>query len=205
MEFYSPNTQSQKSPVDMVKTLRTQGMDNNQVIQTLQRQGFSSNTIFEAMNQLDSGAGDMQPQEQYQNYPVFPQGAPNSEIKPQRVSTLRENTTDEELIEAIIEEKWSNLVKDLDKIIEWKNSANNKIISMEQKMEDMRHEFDKLHSAIISKIDDYDKNISTVGAEVKAMEKVFSKVLPVFSENVSELSRIAKDLKRPPVAVKSLK
>jgi DNA-binding transcriptional MerR regulator len=205
MQYYSPSTPSQGNPVDMVKSLRAQGMDNNQVIQTLQRQGFSSNTIFEAMNQLDTGAGDSQPQEQYQNYPVFPQGSSNSEVKPQRVSSLRENTTDEELIEAIIEEKWSNLVKDLDKIIEWKNSANNKIISMEQKMEDMRHEFDKLHSAIISKIDDYDKNISTVGAEVKAMEKVFSKVLPVFSENVSELSRIAKDLKRPPVAVKSLK
>lgn len=198
MQYYSPSAPSPSSPVDVVKSLRTQGMDNNQIIQSLQRQGFSSNVIFDAMNQVDVMPPEPD-QFQTQSFPIFPQGAPDP--RQQKPAPLHENTTDEELIEAIIEEKWSNLVKDLDKVIEWKNSANNKIVAMEQKIEDMRHEFDKLHSAIISKIDDYDKNISTVGAEVKAMEKVFSKVLPVFAENVSELSRIAKDFKKPPVKI----
>ena len=195
MAYYAPSNTQQNSPVEIIQSLRQQGMDNNQIIQTLQRQGFSSNIIFEAMNQVDVVP---QNQDHFQSYPVFQQSAPQSEPKPSKASYSTENTTDEELIEAIIEEKWGSLVKDLDKIIEWKNTANNKIVSMEQKIEDMRHEFDKLHSAIISKIDDYDKNISNVGAEVKAMEKAFSKVLPVFAENVAELSRIARDLKRPP-------
>ncbi|MGV8162780.1 MAG: hypothetical protein ACP5N2_05620 [Candidatus Nanoarchaeia archaeon] len=196
MPYYAPsNTQQQNSPAEMIRTLRMQGMDNNQIIQTLQRQGLSSNVIFDAMNQVDTTPIE-QPQESFQSYPVFQQNTPEPKAK---VKLTNESTTDEELIEAIIEEKWTNLVKDLDKIIEWKNSANNKIVSMEQKIEDMRHEFDKLHSAIIAKIDDYDKNISNVGAEVKAMEKAFSKVLPVFAENVAELSRIAKDIKRPPI------
>jgi septation ring formation regulator EzrA len=117
-------------------------------------------------------------------------------IKPRSVS-FRETSSNEELIEAVVEEKWNELVKDINKIIEWKNATSNRIAVIEQKIEDMRREFDKLHSGIIAKVDDYDKNISNVGAEVKAMEKVFSKVLPVFAENVSELSRIAKDIKRP--------
>ncbi len=105
----------------------------------------------------------------------------------------------EELIEAIIEEKWEDLLKDLSKLAEWKNAMTQKVTSMEQQVQDLRREFDKVHSVIISKIDDYDKNMSNVGAEVKAMEKVFSKVLPLFTENVAELSKITKELKKPPL------
>ncbi|MGV8169061.1 MAG: hypothetical protein ACP5N3_03315 [Candidatus Nanoarchaeia archaeon] len=194
MPYYAPtNAQQQNSPTELIKTLRMQGMDNNQIIQTLQKQGFSSNVIFDAMNQVD-----ITPKEdEYQDFSPATTGM--SMPKMQKAIMPAPNTTDEELIEAIIEEKWSGLVKDLDKLIEWKNTTTSKVAAMEQKMEDMRHEFDKLHSAIIAKIDDYDKNISNVGAEVRAMEKAFSKVLPVFAENVAELSRISKDLKRPPV------
>ena len=105
----------------------------------------------------------------------------------------------EELIEAIIEEKWENLLQDLSKLAEWKNITTQKVTAMEQQVQDLRREFDKVHSVIISKIDDYDKNMSNVGAEVKAMEKVFSKVLPLFTENVAELSKITKELKKPPL------
>ncbi|MFP4567431.1 MAG: hypothetical protein ACLFN8_00655 [Candidatus Woesearchaeota archaeon] len=104
----------------------------------------------------------------------------------------------EELIEAIIEEKWEMLLKDLTKLAEWKNNTTQKVITMEQQMQDMRREFDKVHSLIISKIDDYDKNMTNVGAEVRAMEKVFTKVLPLFTENVAELSKITKELKKQP-------
>jgi hypothetical protein len=194
MAYYAPtNQQSQNSPIDMVKALRSQGMDNNQIIQSLQRQGLSSNVIFDAMNQVEAAPQEQnQGQDNFQSYPVFSQGVPEA---PRQKAQLSENTTSEELIEAIVEEKWNSLVKDLNKIIEWKNATTTKMTAIDQKIEDIRREFDKLHGAIIAKIDDYDKNISNVGAEVKAMEKVFSKVLPVFAENVSELSRIARDLK----------
>ncbi len=195
--------QQPQSPADLVKTLRSQGMDNNQIIQTLQRQGIPSDAIFDAMNQVEMTP--QEPQDQQYQYPSYQQPIQQRPAAPKPQVQLGDNTSDEEIIEAIIEEKWTDLVKDLDKIIEWKNSANNRLASMEQKIEDMRREFDKLHVAIIAKVDDYDKNIMTVGTEVKAMEKVFSKVLPVFAENVSELSRIAKDLKKPPVNSKLLK
>jgi hypothetical protein len=202
MVYYVPNGSQQQSPADLVKTLRSQGMDNNQIIQTLQRQGMQSDAIFDAMNQIEMNPSESQ--EQQFSYPSYQQ--PIAQRPAQKPSgIISDNTSDEELIEAIIEEKWTDLVKDLDKIIEWKNQANNRIAAMEQKIEDMRREFDKLHAAVISKVDDYDKNIMTVGAEVKAMEKVFSKVLPVFAENVSELSRIARDLKKPPVTAAASK
>lgn len=108
------------------------------------------------------------------------------------------NSGNEELIEAIIEEKWEELLKDLSKLAEWKNIMTQKVTAMDQQVQDLKREFDKVHSVILSKIDDYDKNMSNVGAEVKAMEKVFSKVLPLFTENVAELSKITRDLKKVP-------
>jgi hypothetical protein len=101
----------------------------------------------------------------------------------------------EELVEAIIDEKWNELVKDINKVIEWKQKADNKIAAMEQQVNDLQAQFDKLHNAIIGKIGDYDKHMLDVGAELSAMEKVFSKVLPSFVDNVNELSRITDKVK----------
>ena len=106
-----------------------------------------------------------------------------------------DTTTNEELIEAIIDEKWNELVKDINKIIDWKLAAEGRLSAMEQEIKDLKGEFDKLHQGVVGKIGEYDKNILDVGSEIKAMEKVFAKILPVFTENVSELSRITGDLK----------
>jgi prefoldin subunit 5 len=99
-------------------------------------------------------------------------------------------------VESIIEEKWDDLAKDINKIVEWKGEVESKLAKLEQRLDSIQDNFDKLHQAVIGKVGDYDKNILEVGAEVKAMEKVFSKVLPLFTENVSELSRVVQALKK---------
>ena len=101
----------------------------------------------------------------------------------------------EELIEAIIDEKWNELLKDVNAILEWKNSAERRLIEMEKTISTIQNDFDKLHHAIVGKVGEYDKHILDVGAEIQAMEKVFAKVLPVFTENVSQLNQITQDLK----------
>jgi predicted site-specific integrase-resolvase len=115
---------------------------------------------------------------------------------PQAVSTADSSSiSNEELIEAIIDEKWNELVKDINKIIDWKTSAEGRISSMEQEVKDLKDSFDKLHQAVVGKVGEYDQHILDVGSELKAMEKVFAKILPVFTENVSALTRITDDLK----------
>ena len=42
---------------------------------------------------------------------------------------------------------------------------------------------------------EYDKNMKEVGTDIKALETVFKKILPSFTENVAELSRITKRVK----------
>ena len=192
-------------PVDQVKALRDKGLDNNQIVQALQRNGYSSTQIFDALNQADLVSGA--PGGFNQGYPgdpppppgpggmIDPPGSPGGYIDSLGGAGAG-NEEMEELVESIIEEKWEDLAKDINKIVEWKNDVEIKINKLEQRFESLKDDFDKLHQAIIGKIGDYDKNILAVGAEIKAMEKVFSKVLPIFTENVNELSRITDNVKR---------
>ena len=119
---------------------------------------------------------------------------------PQQNNSSSAGNTDEdieELIEAIIDEKWAEVEKDINRVIEWKDGVDEKIGSIQEDIKQLQTDFDDLHKAILGKIGDYDKNILNVGSQLKAMEEVFSKVLPTFTDNVSELSRIADKLKKP--------
>ena len=121
---------------------------------------------------------------------------PPGAMSPQGMGGSDANSiSNEELIEAIIDEKWNSLVKDISKIIDWKTAAEGRLSAMEQEVKDLKDSFDKLHKAVVGKVGEYDQHILDLGAELKAMEKVFAKVLPVFTENVSSLTRITDDLK----------
>jgi hypothetical protein len=101
----------------------------------------------------------------------------------------------EELVEAIVEEKWDELLKDVNKIVHWKNKVETRLSEVEVKLDHLKESYAELQKAIFGKVNEYDKHIQDVGSEIKAMEKVFSKVLPVFTENINELSTITKKLK----------
>ncbi len=193
-------------PMSRIIDMQRKGLTNNQIIQTLQRDGFSATQVFDALNQAN-----MQPTPQMgrieMEQPPWPNptttdvGVPgNSNPMPPPVQARAPPRTDndssnEELIEAIIDEKWAEISKSVESIVDWKEATGSRLEKLEQRFEDLRQEFDKVHQAVLGKVQEYDKNILQVGAEVKAMEKVFSKVLPVFTENVAELSRITDQVK----------
>ena len=115
---------------------------------------------------------------------------------PQGQYQQQDNRTNiEEIAEAIIDEKWEEMMKNINKITEWKDNVDSRLNKLDQELKDVNDSFDKLHKAIIGKIGEYDQNILNVGTEIKAMEKVFQKILPTFTENVNELARITKDAK----------
>lgn len=190
-------------PIDQVVAMKGQGYSNNQIIQTLQRDGYTSSQIFDAMSQAEMSENNTMQQDNIQ--PIQPMH-PYSEMPQQSVPSMGGmvggmmmnglgGSSNEELIEAIIDEKWNELVKDINKVIEWKQKADAKLQVMEQRINDLKDQFDKLHQAIIGKIGEYDKNMLAVSTEMQAMEKVFSKVLPSFMDNVNELSRITDSMR----------
>jgi|SRR3989338_950583 len=191
-EFGAPG-----NPIELIMAMKQRGMDNNQIILEMERQGYNSSQIFDAMNQMDMGgasAGMGQPPgygQQQQNF-SYDQPYPQQQFeqpqeeKPETVS--KEQI--EELAEAIIDERWKEFEEDVKKIVDWKDKTEARVNQLDQQIKDLAASLNSLHKNIVNKISDYDKNLVDVGTEIKAMEKVFQKVLPSLTENVNKLERL---------------
>ncbi|RMD57423.1 hypothetical protein D6825_04040 [Candidatus Woesearchaeota archaeon] len=199
-------------PINEVITMQQQGLTNNQIVQALQRKGYAPNAIYDALAQAEAkqtmGPAIQQP-------PGFPEqpgfmepaamGARGAQapFEAQTQPPIAQHPDTEALIEKIVEEKWNDMQKEHGKFSEWKDSINSRVDKIEQQIKDLRADLDGLHKAIVARVSDYDKTLMDVGTEVKAMEKVFQKVLPELTENIQELSRITKSTKQKQAPKKS--
>lgn len=191
-------------PFEQVNGMKKQGMSDNQIMQTLQRDGYKSYQIYDAMNQAELKPGTPQPMDApsfdpppdlYNDVPQqFPEAQTDFSAEPSFGTGELDRI--EEVAEAIIDEKWSELMQSIKKIVEWKDNVEAQIAQLQNQIEDLRASVNGINSSLVDKMNEYDRNMSAVGTNIKAMEKVFQKILPAFSENVSELSRITKDLKK---------
>ncbi|MBI2658491.1 hypothetical protein HYX05_00095 [Candidatus Woesearchaeota archaeon] len=189
--------------------MKQQGYTNNQIVQTLQSQGYNTSQIFDAINQaglrggFEAGPEPENPEigmEEYgQSYEQPYQQQVQSFQAPREIQppTSIDEERIQEVAEAIIDEKWEELAKDIRKVIEWKEKSDDRLAKLEQQVIDMRLSIDSLTKSIMVKISSYDQNIVDVGTEVKAMEKVFQKVLPTLTESVNKLDRMTKGYKEP--------
>ena len=208
MPSFGEQTQAPAVPIEQVLMMKQQGYTNNQIVQALQSQGYDSPQIFDAINQAGLSGGFQaapepieQPetgmQDYGQNYQPYQQQPFQSFQPPREIQTP--TSIDEERIqeitEAIIDEKWQEFASDIKKVIEWKERSEDRIAKLEQQLIDLRLSIDSLTKSIMSKISTYDQNIVDVGVEVKAMEKVFQKILPNLTESVSKLDRMTKGYK----------
>ncbi len=178
------------SAAQQLAALRQQGMDDDSIIMALQSQGYSPDEISDALSGFDQGfqmpqpgRPPMQQPQQSFSYQPPPQQPQQDQLPEDKI---------EEIAEAIIDEKWTTLVKDINKMVEWKDKVETRLTQIDQELKDMKERFEALHAGVIGKINDYDTNIKDVGVEIKAMEKVFQKILPTFTENVNKLERMMK-------------
>ena len=201
------------TPVDEVHRMKEQGFTNNQIVQTLQRNGYKTHQIFDAMNQADlKSAGPIEgavPPELAQPPSAEPQQFAEEPLEPapqtgemlmpeQELEQAPEAGYEErieEVAEAIIDEKWEDLMKDINKLLEWKEKIENQMAALEQGFGDLKDNYNSLQKGIVGKVTEYDKTMRTVGTDMKAMESVFQKVLPTLTDNVNELSRLTKKAK----------
>ncbi|NTV22892.1 MAG: hypothetical protein HGA85_00765, partial [Nanoarchaeota archaeon] len=156
----------QGSAVNDILQMRQQGLSNNQVIQNLQRAGYTNTQIFDAMNQADTkmAVEGFQPAFMQHSEPpaheLFTQppqdaqssvqGNPINSLRMDSGSSEKSNEKIEELVEAIIEEKWTEIVRDVNKIIDWKNKVETRLSDMEIKLDSLRDNFSDLNRAIVS-------------------------------------------------------
>ena len=101
-----------------------------------------------------------------------------------------------EIIEAIVEEKWEDLVSKVGNLAVWKEKVNNDVVSIKQEVIRIQENFRGLQNAILGKVKDYDEGIRGVHTEMRALEKVFEKILEPLTSNIKELTRITQELKK---------
>ncbi len=200
------------SILDQVLQMKQQGLSDNQIIQTLQRAGNNPQQIFDAMSQAEikGGVQGVPPQEmQMQQQPENPMQMQQQEQMPQyQQPPMQGGVSNEEveaIAESIIDEKWDDLMKSMSKVIAWKEDMDGKLAEMDQKFNDLQKNFEELHKSVLGKISDYDRTMTDVGTDLKAMSTVFKKILPGFMETVGELSQIRDDLSGVPGSKKPKK
>ena len=183
-------------PIDQVTALKQRGMSNDQIIPEMEKQGYNSSQIFDALNQVSMSNPTLdQPPDTVQQGALPPQDFPQQQPLPEHPQPQIDKNQIEEIAEAIIDEKWKEFEEDVKVIIDWKEKTEAKINQFEQQIKDLTSSLNTLHKNVMGKISDYDKNITDVGVEIKAMEKVFQKVLPSLTENVNKLDRMTKSSK----------
>lgn len=197
-------TKRKNLPLEEVTTLKEQGLSDNQIIDELKRRGYSLPQISDALAQTAIAApgnpGEMSsPVEGQVMSPegTSPEVVPSEPTSAPPVAHLEElEGRIEEIVESVIDEKWDLLIKEVKKILEWKEKKEDEIKALGRDIEKLKDDFKELHQGVLGKLESYDERMIEVGTELKAVGKVFKEVVPEFVEQVKELRSITKNIKR---------
>ena len=131
---------------------------------------------------------DPQPIQEDQDF-----SSPRISSSPIKIDYSQSNIDEiEELIESVVDEKW----RDFGNIGIWKEKVRQEVGSIKQELIRLENRFENLQKAILNKVRSYDENIIEVGSNIKALEKVFSKILDPLTSNIKDLDKITKELKK---------
>ena len=100
-----------------------------------------------------------------------------------------------ELIEAVVNEKWDDLMGNLGNLTLWKERVDTNITAVKQELVRLSDRFENLQNSIVGRVKIYDDTLSNIHDEMKALEKVFEKILEPLVMNIKELERITQDMK----------
>lgn len=101
-----------------------------------------------------------------------------------------------EIAEAIVNERWEEFLGRTGDLAVWKERTETNILSIKQEIVRINQRFDNLQNAVLGRIKDYDQDMKDVHTEMKALEKVFERILEPLVSNIKELGRITQELKR---------
>jgi len=216
---------SQETPVNDVMNMIQQGMSDMEIIRHLTDRGYSPVQITDALNQAKikkeiTGTEGLQPSilqtavpvptpreapvpkpiavapspmapVQTMEYPTYPYQYPTAEAVQPKIDT----EAIEEIAEEIVNEKWLEIKSKVSDVIEWKTYADKRLSSVDDRIKRIELSMDRLQAALLSKVQEYQRDIKELGSEMAALEGAFGKILTPFVENMRELGKITGELK----------
>ena len=200
--------QDLQSKIDQLKRA---GTSDREIIEKLKKEGYSAKDIYDSMSrsqdmledeltppipseEMGSEEEEESPEVNYEERPSFisDQKFPAVQNIPQRQPI--ENI--EEIAEAIVNEKFSELNNTFGELNLWREKTSTEIEAIKQEILRIRNQFENMQNTMIGKVESYKNTISDMNIEVKTLSKVLEKILEPFTENVKELSRITEKLKK---------
>ena len=212
-------------PTEKVKDLKTEGLSDEDILKALRpsysnkdlndamnqsKQEIPEDNVLEELDQIPSKESVESSQEETpMDAPEPEEGileeapAPEtSEVQPSFQSYpdsgmqagISSDQT-QELIEAVVDEKWEDLTSRVGDLNLWKESVNNDLEAVKQEVLRIQERINNLQNVTIGKVTEYSKNIGDIGTEMKALEKVFQRILQPLVTNIKELDKVTSELK----------
>lgn len=101
-----------------------------------------------------------------------------------------------QIAESVVNERWEELLSKAGNLPVWKEKVNMNITAIKQELVRISERFDNLQNAVLGKVKEYDQGVKNIHSEMKAMEKVFERILEPLVSNIKELEKITKEMKR---------
>jgi len=179
MPMYPPDN----VPYGEAQQLRSQGMNDDVIVEELMRKGYTPDQVSTALSQ-----DEMPTAPPMAAAPSFQRAMPRGD------DSIYERI--EEIAEGMIDEKWDDLLAEVKKIVEWKERLEEKQSKLQHDVDALKENFGVLHQGVLGKLEEYDTRMRDVGTELGAVGKVFKDVIPEFVENVKELSAVTKGMRK---------
>lgn len=193
-----------------IEQMQQRGWSNNKIIENLKNQGYTPREIHDAFSSSEINPDNLEapsPESEEMQASEISQEEESGfqeeivQEEPKRGSyqmriPARESIEDiEEIAESIIEEKWNEIDVTISDFNLWKEKTTAEIEAIKQEILRIRHSFENLQASVIGKVETYNKNLIDIDTELKALGKVFEKIIQPLTYNVKELSRITESLK----------
>ncbi|MFH0890198.1 MAG: hypothetical protein V1836_03615 [Candidatus Aenigmatarchaeota archaeon] len=203
-----------EAPVNKVVSMSNQGLHENDVSSNLKQEGYSEPEIHSAMmTAVKEGVTQQRQQPAQQQQPEFqapepeptgydfpvenqePQPAPEWEPSmpemgtiPVALSGTPGATEIEEVVEAVVEEKWKQLEFRIDAIEKRFDAVNERLHDIDLQMRTIKESSHFATGGIEGKIDQYRENIDQIDARIGSIEKAFKETLPSMIESVRSVN-----------------
>tara|TARA_Y100000310_G_C20639988_1_gene793359 strand:+ start:1265 stop:1900 length:636 start_codon:yes stop_codon:yes gene_type:complete len=203
----------------LIKGMKGKGDDNSKIIKNLQDKGHSSEEIYGALDQGNASAGpDLEPPSpggmetssisspsgtapSAEPAPAQPQ-APQ-DFMPEQPTSAPQNIPQrgnleqiEEISEAIVEEKIQEFSSSIGDINVWKERTSAEIGAIKQEIIRLRNHVENLQITMAGKVETYNKSVTTMSSEMKALSKVMEKIMQPLTMNIKDLSKITEKFKK---------
>lgn len=187
--------------LETIAQMKNQGMMDSEIAESLRQQGITPKNISDALNQSqiksavageyaepeDLSREEYIPSQQYQTQEVpenySPQEQNYQEYYPQQGyenygSAQPYSQTDSmmDVAEQVFEEKTKKIQKQLDDSEHFKNIALIQMQNISERLKRLESIFDQLQTAVIEKVGNYGKDISSLKKEVGMVEDSFTKL-----------------------------